>query len=186
MTDKQIIDLYWQREEAAIRESNIKYGSYCHTVARNILSSPEDASECVNDTWLRAWNTIPPTRPGRLDLFLAKITRNLAFDRFKTRSAVKRGGGEMPLILSELQECIADRADVESTVLAEELKQCICQFVRTLPARDGNVFVRRYFFADSIAEIAGRYGLTAGNVTVILSRTRGKLKIQLEQEGFFV
>ncbi len=184
MTDEQIIDLYWRRDEQAIAESDSKYGSYCHTVANNILHNTEDASECVNDTWLKAWNAIPPMRPAHLDLFFAKLTRNLAFDRFKALTAAKRGGGEMPLILDELEECIAGPTDVESTFLSKELEACICQFVRKLPKRDRNVFIRRYFFAESIPDIAKRYRLTANNITVVLSRTRKKLKAYLDKEGF--
>lgn len=184
MNDEQIIALYWRRSEDAIKESNKKYGSYCHTVAQNILHNTEDADECVNDTWLRAWTTIPPQRPAHLQLFLARITRNLAFDRYKALSAIKRGGGEIDLVFDELEQCIEGKNEVDAALITKELGQSINRFVHTLPERDCSLFVRRYFFAEPIAKIAARYGLTVNNTTVILSRTRQKLKLYLKQEGF--
>lgn len=184
MTDEKIIDLYWQRNELAITESNSKYGSYCHAVANNILNNYDDSDECVNDTWLRTWNTIPPTRPTCLKLFLARIVRNLAFDRFKSGNAKKRGQGEIYLVLDELSECIADTSDVESTIITKELKKSINDFLHTLPEHDCNFFVRRYFFAEPVALIADRYSQSPNNVTVNLCRTRKKLKIYLEKEGY--
>ncbi len=186
MNDEQIIELYWQRNEHAIKESNLQYGAYCHKIAKNILNNTEDSDECVNDTWLRAWNVIPPTRPSKLKLFFAKITRNLAFDKLKAQSAKKRGLNEIDLVLGELSECIADQADVEATIIMKELEQSINDFLRTLSVRDCNLFVRRYFFADSIADISRRYGITENNIMVILSRTRSKLKIHLEKEGYII
>lgn len=185
MEDDQIIALYWQKSADAITETNRKYGAYCFAIADNILHNQEDAEECVNDTWLHAWNAIPPQRPRRLKLFLAKITRNLSFNRFHTRTAQKRGGGELNLVLEELAECIAVEADAESAYAAKELGQSLNAFIRALPVRDGNIFVRRYFFTEPVASIAKRYGLTENNVVVILSRTRKKLKTQLVKEGYF-
>lgn len=185
MEDSRIIDLYWCRNPEAIAETDRKYGAYCFTIAENILHSKEDAEECVNDTWLNAWNAMPPQRPAVLQMFLAKITRNLSFNRFNARSAEKRGGGQLPLVLDELAECVASQTDVEREYTAKELWQSIRAFVRALPERDGNVFVRRYFFTESVTEIARRYGLTDNNVMVILSRTRKKLKVHLIKEGFF-
>ena len=169
MEDSRIVELYWQKNADAIKETNSKYGAYCFAIADNILHNKEDSEECVNDTWLNAWNAMPPQKPTKLQMFLAKITRNLSFNRFNARSAEKRGGGE---------------SDVESEYEARELGQCIRMFVRALPERDGNVFVRRYFFTEPVAEIAKRYGLTDNNVMVILSRTRKKLKTHLIKEGF--
>lgn len=185
MQDGQIVELYWQKNADAIRETNSKYGAYCFAVADNILHNKEDSEECVNDTWLHAWNAIPPQRPRRLRAFLAKITRNLSFNRFNARTAEKRGGGEIVLVLDELAECIAGESDVEGAFEARELGQSIRSFIRTLPERDGNIFVRRYFFTEPAAAIAKRYGLTENNVMVILSRTRKKLKTQLIKEGYF-
>lgn len=184
MEDRQIIELYWQRNADAISETAGKYGAYCFQVADNILHDAGDSEECVNDTWLRAWDAMPPERPDVLRMFLAKITRNLSFDRFNARNAKKRGGGEIALVLDELEECLASGTDVETAYEGKELGQCIRRFVRGLSERDGNVFVRRYFFADSVAAIARRYGLTENNVMVILSRTRKKLKLELMKEGY--
>ena len=184
MEDDQIIELYWQRNADAISETAGKYGAYCLAIAENILHSTEDSEECVNDTWLRAWNAIPPQRPAVLRIFLAKITRNLAFNRFNARNAEKRGGGEIALVLDELGECLGGGADAEAAFEAKELRRCVQHFVRSLPEREGNVLVRRYFFAEPVADIAKRYGLSENNVTVILSRTRKKLRAYLLKEGY--
>lgn len=186
MTDQQIIELYWQRNEEAIRESDEKYGRYCLVVANTILLDEQDSEECVSDTWLRAWSAIPPQRPNVLKMFFAKITRNLSVDRLKAKTAQKRGGGEVVLILEELQECIASQGNAESEYMGKELGGSINRFVRALPEREGNLFIRRYFFGENVGSIAKRYGLTAHNTVVILSRVRQKLKHHLEQEGFFV
>jgi len=180
--DVQIIELYWRRNEQAIAQTRTKYGTYCRTIAGNILHNAEDADECVNDTLLRVWNAIPPQRPTHLRLFLAKIVRNLAFDRYKVRTAQKRGG-ELPQILAELDACLPDRETVEQQVLAGELEAALNRFAGSLPPREGNVFLRRYFFAEPNDIIAKRYGMTANHVAVLLNRTRKKLKIFLEQEG---
>lgn len=185
MEDSKIVELYWQKNENAIKETNSKYGAYCFSIANNILHNKEDSEECVNDTWLNAWNAMPPQKPTKLQMFLAKITRNLSFNRFNARSAEKRGGGEIVLVLDELAECLASESDVISEYEAKELGQCIRRFVRSLPERDGNVFVRRYFFTEPVAQIAKRYGLTENNVMVILSRTRTKLKNNLIKEEFW-
>ena len=185
MEDRQIIELYWQGNPDAIKETDNKYGAYCFTIANNILHNAEDSEECVNDTWLNAWNAMPPQKPTKLQMFLAKITRNLSFNLYNARSAKKRGGGEIVLVLDELSECLASESDVESEYESKELGQCIRRFVQELPERDGNVFVRRYFFTESVAQIAKRYDLTDNNVMVILSRTRKKLKNHLIKEGFF-
>lgn len=186
MTDDKIIDHYWRREECAIRESDAKYGRYCFAIADHILYSREDSEECVNDTWLRAWQAMPPARPGNLKLYFAKIVRNLALSRYAARVARKRGGGETALILEELSEILREPDDVESEYMAKELSRAVNLFVRTLPERECNVFVRRYFYSETISEIADRYGLSVRNVTVMLSRTRGKLKHYLEREGFWL
>lgn len=184
MSDEQIVALYFQRDETAIRATNDRYGPYCRSIANRILDNAEDAQECVNDTWLRAWNSIPPQRPRVLRSFLAKITRNLAFDRFKREHTRKRGSGEIQLALDELEECVAARSDVESEVLTEELKRCIGRFLRELPEQKRNVFLRRYFYVESTAAIAKRYGLKESNVLMILSRTRSELKQHLKKEGY--
>lgn len=185
MEDREIIELYFRKEEAAIRETDSKYGAYCFAVADNILHNREDAEECVIDTWLHTWNAIPPRKPDNLRMFLAKITRNLSFNRFQSRNAAKRGGGEIVLVLDELAECIACESDIVREYEARELGQCIRRFVRSLPEREGNLFVRRYFFTETMEEIARKYGLTRNYVGVILSRTRKKLKNHLIKEGFW-
>lgn len=184
MEDSQIIELYWQKNTDAISETAKKYGAYCFAIAENILHNPEDSEECINDTWLHAWNVIPPQKPLILRMFLAKITRNLSLDRLDARNAKKRGSGEIALILDELEECLGSRTDTESAYEAKELRQCIQHFVRTLPEREANVLVRRYFFAESIADIAKRYSLTKNHVMVILNRSRKKLKTHLLKEGY--
>lgn len=184
MEDSQIIELYWQKNEDAIKETDRKYREYCFAIANNILCNHQDSEECVNDTWLNTWNAIPPQKPKALQIFLAKITRNLSFNRFNARSAQKRGSGEITLVLDELAECLSGESDVESEYAAKELGQHIRLFVHALPEKACNVFVRRYFFTDPVREIAKRYRLTENNVMVILSRTRKKLKQYLVKEGF--
>ena len=165
MEDHRIIDLYWQRDSRAIEASREKYGPYCLAVARGILSDRRDCEECVSDTWLHAWQAIPPHRPAVLRMFLAKITRRLSFNRWKADTAQKRGGGQVTLALEELAESVG-------------------RFVRSLPQREGDVFTRRYFFTEAIPDIARRYGLTANHTAVLLSRTRQKLRRHLEEEGY--
>ena len=184
MEDSQIVALYWDRNPDAIDQSKRKYEAYCFTVAHNILGNHEDAEECVNDTWFSAWNAMPPHRPDFLRLFLARLTRGISFDRFRRHTARKRGGGKITAVLDELAECLADETDLEDDIIARELADCVRLFIRALPPREGDVFLRRYFFTESIGEIAGRYGLTPGNTAVILSRTRQKLKLHLTKEGY--
>ena len=184
MSDEQIIELYQKRDEIAIRATNESYGAYCYSIANRILRSAEDSWECVNDTWLRVWNSIPPQRPQCLRAFLAKITRNLAFDRFRREHAHKRGAGEIQLALDELEECVAANSDVEAELFSEEMKRCIDSFLRGLSEQKRDVFLRRYFYVESTAAIAKRYDLKESNVLMILSRTRKELKNHLEKEGF--
>lgn len=186
MEDSAIIDLYWRRDEAAIARSAEKYGPYCYSVAEGILRSHEDSEECVNDTWLRSWNAMPPQKPGVLRMFFAKITRNLALDRYRARAAVRRGGGETELVLSELSECVPGGTSPEEQVVLEQLRRSIADFARDLPKREANVFARRYFFAESVEAIAARYDMTENYIYVILSRVRRKLKTHLRKEGYTV
>ena len=184
MEDSQIIELYWQKNTDAISKTANKYGAYCFAIAQNNLHNTEDSEECVNDTWLHAWNAIPPQRPGAFRMFLAKITRNLSFNRFHVQNAKKRGGGEITLVLEELAECLDGGVNVEAEYERKELEQCISRFVRALPMRERNVFVRRYFFTEPITAVAERYGLTENHIMVILSRTRKKLRLELMKEGY--
>ena len=186
MEDSEIIALYFARDESALRETEDKYGDYCLAIARRILESREDAEECVNDTWLRAWNTIPPQKPDKLRPFLAKITRNLAFDRYRTRHAAKRGGGELSLVLEELEQCLPAAASAEQAAEARELEHSIQTFLQQLPSLPRSVFLRRYFYAEPVQHIAQRFSLKDGSVSMMLSRTRRKLKFFLQQEGYFL
>lgn len=182
MEDHAIVDLYWSRNPEAIRRTNEKYGNYCRAVARNILSDRRDAEECVNDTWLQAWNAMPENRPGLLGPFLAKITRNLAFNRWRADRAEKRGGGELPLVLDELAECASPDHTLQ-TIEAAELEAVVGRFLLTLPERECNVFLRRYWFTEPMADIAKRYGMRETTVRTSLFRSREKLRRHLEKEG---
>lgn len=183
LKDTEILDLYWNRNERAIVETQSAYGGYCYSIAWHILYDKEDSDECVNDTWLRAWNSIPPNRPGRLALFLGTITRNLSLDRWKGRRTMKRGKGEMTVALDELAECIPDTYSTEDAVEAAELERLINAFLHTLPERDCNVFLRRYWYVEEYGAIAGRYSMNLNTVKTSLFRTRNKLKKYLEKEG---
>lgn len=183
MEDSAIIELYWAREERALVETESKYGGYCRTIARNILNNREDAEECVNDTYFRAWNTMPPKRPSVLGAFLGKITRNLSLDRCKFAQAEKRGGGQAALALEELGDCIPVRDSLEARMEAEELARCLDRFLRSLPDRECCIFLRRYWYVDSVLEIAKRYQMAEGSVKSTLHRIRRKLRTYLEKEG---
>lgn len=186
MEDNAILDLYFARDELAITETDRKYGSYCYSVANRILCSPEDSEETVSDTYWQTWNSIPPHRPSFLKLFLAKVTRNLAFTRWRKQSAAKRGGGETELVLEELAGCIPDTEQIDDQLNAKELVRLIQAFLDTLPERDRAIFLHRYFFVEDADTISGRYGMKRTTVNVILSRTRTKLKSYLTQEGYYL
>lgn len=186
MDDEQIVALYWNRDEDAIRETAAKYGGYCGRVAGNILADRQDVEECLSDTWLGAWNAMPPHRPGRLRLFLAKITRSLACDRFRAQSARKRGGGAYTAALEELEECLPAVPGADRAAEDRELERMVDSFLHTLPEQACSVFLRRYWYAESLEDIAGRYGMKVNTVKTSLFRTRQKLKIYLEKEGVLV
>lgn len=186
MDDAQILDLYFERSERAIEETERKYGGYCFTLANAILNNRQDSEETVSDTYLKAWNAIPPQRPSVFKLFLARITRNLALSRWREKTADKRGGGTMELVMNELQDCIAVTASAEDVVNAKELEHTIYAFISRLPVRDRNIFLRRYFFVEDTDVIAQRYHIRPSAVLNILSRTRKRLKDYLRQEGYVV
>ncbi|MDO4804025.1 MAG: sigma-70 family RNA polymerase sigma factor [Lachnospiraceae bacterium] len=186
MEDEKIISLYWDRDERAITESAFKYGRYCHSIASNILKSESDAEECVNDTWLRAWNAMPPHRPSVLSVFLGKITRNLSIDRYKSLHRQKRGGGQIDLVLDEISEIVSGRDNPEEMAMREELQADINRFLSSLPKEKKYMFILRYWYADSIADIAGQVGMSENNVTVSLSRIRGKLRKYLADRGYAI
>ena len=184
MSDEKIIDLFWKRDETAIKETDKKYGRYCSTVSMSILHNELDAEECVNDAWRRAWETIPPQNPTELSSYLGMLTRSLALDRLKQRNAQKRGGGQVPLVLDELQECIgeADAQDEQSEVI----RQALDSFLATLPERTRMIFMRRYWYTDAVATIARDYGMRESYVSTILSRARKKLQQYLRGVGIDV
>lgn len=183
MKDSEIIDLYWKRDESATSETARRYGGYCYSIAYNILNNKEDSDECVNDTWMKAWSAIPPHRPHKLSLFLGRITRNLSFDRLKAGKAQKRGGGEIVLVLEELDECVPSSNDVEQTVIDGRLDQLINRFLHTLPERECNVFLARYWYSKPLAEISEESSMKETNVKASLFRSRVKLRAYLEKEG---
>ena len=184
MEDAKIIQLYWDREEAAIPATSEKYGAYCAAIARNILNNEEDTEECVNDTYLNAWNAMPPERPAILSAFLGRITRNLSFNRYKLLHTKKRGGGEMPLVLSELGDCVSGKESVEQEIDRKELLAEINLFLAGLTKEKRQMFVRRYWYAESIGEIAKRFGVSEGSVTMTLKRVRKQLKEVLVEQGY--
>lgn len=185
MEDTHIVQLFWERSEAAISESSKKYGKYCYSIAYGVLANQEDAEESVNDTYLDAWNTMPPHRPSVLSTFLGKITRRISIDKWRARTAEKRGGGEIALALDELEECIPDSHSVEAEVELAELAQVLDHFVTSLPAMERRVFIRRYWYLDPIAVIAERFGFSQSKVKMMLHRQRAKLLALLEKECFY-
>ena len=184
MDDKKLVQLYWDRNEAAISESAAKYGAYCTSIAYNILHNRTDTEECVNDTWLRAWNAIPPHMPAVLSTFLGKITRNLAFDRYKRLHREKRGGHTIDQALEELSDCVSDRDDAEGQWEAKELMHEINEFLLSLPEEKRYMFVLRYWYVDSISDIAARLNRSENQISVTLSRIRTKLKAYLTERGY--
>ena len=181
MEDNEIIALYWERNETAIAETEKKYGRYCYVIAYNVLYCHEDAEECVNDTYLRAWNAIPPHRPSRLSVFLGKITRRLALDRYAALTADKRGGGTQAAILEEWRDALPDTDGDPTDDVA--VRDALSRFLRQLPAEKRRTFIRRYWYGDTIAAIATDSHTSESAVKMTLSRTRGELKAFLEKEG---
>lgn len=184
LEDSKIVQMYWDRDHGAIPATSEKYGNYCTSIAKNILGSFEDAEECVNDTYLKAWNSMPPHRPSLLSSFLGKITRNLSFDRFSYNKAEKRGGGEIVLVLEELAECVSDVDSVEKAVDSRELTRAIDEFLKMQSAEKRNMFICRYWYTESISTIAKRHGMKEGAVSMTLNRLRQKLRSHLEERGF--
>lgn len=183
MEDAQIVDLFWARDEQALRETEAKFASLCRSIAARFLPTAGDAEECLNETWLRAWNSIPPKRPTALAPFLAKITRNLALDRCREASAEKRGGGELPLALEELGE-IASGSSIETELERKQLAEALNGFLHALPERDRVLFLKRYFSLTPLRELAEEQGTTERALSMRLHRIRGKLRAYLEKEGF--
>ncbi len=185
MEDGQIIDLYWNRDQRAIGETDGKYGRLLHSIAWNLLRSREDSEECVNDTYLRAWEAIPPARPGAFRTWLGQITRNLSLDRWKRRGAEKRGGGA-ELLLGELEDCLPAPAGRQRSVEDEELAELLSAFLRGLSREGRAMFLRRYWYGESVAEVALALGCGEGKVKSSLFRSRKALRGYLEKEGISV
>lgn len=183
MEDSQIVSLYWERNEQAIRETALKYGRYCFSIAYNILSSREDAEESVNDTYMSAWERIPPHQPSVLSAFLGKLTRRISLNKWRNRSRRKRGGGEMILALEELSECIPSGEDVARQMEQKELNLHIVQFLNSLTDTEREVFVCRYWYLADIRQIANAFGFSESKVKSMLHRIRIRLKSHLEKEG---
>ena len=180
MDDSIIIDLFVQRKETAISESQAKYGVYCSVIANNILHSKEDSEECVNDTWFRAWNVIPPHIPQRLAVFFGKITRNLAIDKFRNDRAKKHGGGQIVLCLDELSECVGEDTPIADAIMLRDL---LNTFLSELPEKNKDLFLLRHWYIMPVNEIAKHYGMTEGAVKMTLMRIRKKFSERLDKEG---
>lgn len=184
MHDDKIIELYFDRSEQAIYESEKKYGGYCNVIAYNILLSPEDSEECTSDTWMRAWQSIPPTKPENLKAYFGRICRNIALDRYRKRCAEKRGYGEIPALLDELGDCVSQEDCSFSALESKRLIQCINTFLWSLPTVKCNMFVLRYWYLQPLSQIALQTGSSEKKVKNTLYRTRDSLKTYLEHEGF--
>ena len=184
MDDAKIVQLYWDRNEQAIPATADKYGNYCTSIAKNILGNREDAEECVNDTYMNAWNSMPPHSPSILSTFLGKIVRNLSFNRYKYNTAEKRGGGELPVVLDELADLVSGKDDVEQEIEHKELVKSIDAFLDTLSPEKRSIFISRYWYTDSVSEIAKRHEMNEGAVSMTLNRLRLKLHNYLLERGF--
>lgn len=184
MEDNRIVELFWQRNERAISETALKYEKYLHSISYQILTDTEDAEECVNDTYNDAWQSMPPHRPFVLSTFLGKITRRISIDRWRMKNAIKRGGGELPLVLDELEECVSGVDNVEKEIERREVQELLNSFLETLPATERRVFLCRYWYMDSVQSLAEQFGFSQSKVTSMLYRTRAKLRTVLEREGY--
>lgn len=184
MEDRQIVELYWQRRDDAIAETQQKYGGYCRAIANGILRNEADAEECVNDVYVSAWNAMPPHRPDSLPAFLGKITRRLALKRFRDSAAAKRGGGETALALEELEEVVPAGDSLEEQAAERELARVIDAFLGTLPAAQRRIFLCRYWYFDAVGDIARRFGCSESKVKMTCKRVRDKLALYLRKEGF--
>ncbi len=185
MQDDKIVELYWQRSETAIRHTDQKYGHYLMKLSYNILADWEDSKESVNDTYLSAWKSIPPHRPSVLLTYLCKIARHVSIDAFRKRNSAKRQASEYALSLSELEDCASAGNTTEQEVDLRLLAKAIQGYLESLPEETRDVFIGRYFFLDSIREVAGYYGMSESKAKSMLYRTRIGLKKYLEKEGFF-
>lgn len=184
MEDDQIVSLYWNRDEGAIRETETKYGNYLQKIAFNILNNTEDSRESVNDTYLAAWDSMPPHRPNVLSAYLAKLVRRISIDLFRYRTRDKRMASEYALSLTELEDCIPGGNTTEETVNGKLLADAIGIYLRLLPEATRTAFLGRYYFLDSVKEVADYCGMTESKCKSLLYRTRLGLKDYLQKEGY--
>ena len=184
MTDEEIVALYWERNEDAIRQTQLKYGAYLTKIANSILTSREDCEECLNDTYLAAWNSMPENRPENLSTYLGKLVRQTAIDIYRKKNAQKRSASEYALSADELEEVIAGNTSPGEGLEAEELAAAVNRFLKTLPSKTYRLFLRRYYFFDSLKEAAANSGMSESKAKSLLFRTRKALRTYLEKEGF--
>lgn len=184
MEDPQIIALYLSRDEEAVAQTVQKYTAYCRAVAQHILQSPEDAEEALNDTWLAAWNSIPPHEPSCLQTFLGRLTRNISLNKLRAAKTKKRGAAEAQVVFEEIAEWLASGEDVERQVSEQALTEAINTFLGSIPDTERNVFVRRYWYMQPVSEIAAAHGFSESKVKSMLFRTRKKLYTRLKKEGY--
>ncbi len=183
MEDEKIIDLYFERNESAISETAEKYGNYLYKIAFNILSDNEDSEESVNDTYMSAWNTIPPEKPNIFSAFLSKITRYISLNRYRAGKAEKRGGGEIDTAFEEIEECVSDKSNIYDEIETKELAEIISDYLKKLPETERKIFVCRYYYLDSLSDISKQFGFSKSKVASMLHRTRKKILSHLEKEG---
>ncbi len=183
MEDEKIIELYFERNESAISETAEKYGNYLYKIAFNILSDNEDSEESVNDTYMSAWNAIPPEKPNIFSAFLSKITRYISLNRYRAKKTEKRGGGEIDVAFEEIEECVPDKSDIYDEIEAKELAKMISDYLKNLPETERKIFVCRYYYLDSLSDISKQFGFSQSKVASMLHRTRKKILSHLEKEG---
>ena len=184
MDDSMIVDMLWKRAEDALESVCAKYGTLCHSVSYSILRSHEDAEECVNDTYMKVWSSIPPNRPNNLKAYVAKIARNLSIDKLRGDLANKRGAENRDVALSELEECLPDFFSIEAMIEEKELAEAINRFLLNLPAEQRLIFVGRYWNYLSVTELSDEFGFSKSKIKSILFRVRGELRTALESEGY--
>ena len=183
MDDRRIVELFLERSEEAILETDIKYGRYCHKIAFNVLGNDEDSEECVNDAYMRAWGSIPPNEPDSMASYIGRITRNLALDKLRQKQSDKRGNGEVPVVLDELAECVSGHDELERRQDSAEIAAAIDSFLDELNSVERGVFMRRYWMMEPIADVANRYDISVSKTTTVLFRLRNRLKKHFMKEG---
>ena len=183
MEDEKIIELYFERNESAISETAEKYGNYLYKIAFNILSDNEDSEESVNETYMSAWNTIPPEKPNVFSAFLSKITRYISLNRYRAGKAKKRGGGEIDTAFDEIEECVPDKSNIYDEIETKELAEIISDYLKKLPETERKIFVCRYYYLDSLSDISKQFGFSQSKIASMLHRTRKKILSHLEKEG---